>query len=189
MPDGNIYDIQAVNATIEGMLTQEKKFMFGGNQLVVTDKTNNLEARAFFDVNEPNRRGALGGWLGNIGGGHATLAEGEVSKDREDLVEIKISKLPAESEADIVSTGKGSWLENISFDGKPSIWDINMKGIVTEFRKPNYDKDDYRLLLISDSSTRGDAICIANEEWDASETLKHELEELQRHDAKLRKAA
>ena len=83
---------------------------------MITDKTNNIEARVNFDVNEPNRRGFLGGWVGNLGGGHEKLAEGEVSKDREDLCSIKISKLGAKSKADVLSTGKGSYLENISFD-------------------------------------------------------------------------
>jgi len=138
-------------------MTIQKRFTFSGN-LVITDKANNLEARVIFDCEEPNRRGYMGGW---VGGGHGKLKAGEVSKYREDLVTIKISNLPAKSAADVVSTGTGSYLEAISFDGKPPVWDVNMTNIKTKFRKPVYDKDDNHLLLVSDSAARPDAIAIS----------------------------
>lgn len=101
-----------------------------------------------------------------------------MSADREDLVKIKISKLPAKSEADVVSTGQGSYLESISFDGKEPVWDVNMKNIKTKFRKPLYEKDDPYLLLISDSACRPDAVAIYNKNWEEAEAKKHEMEEL-----------
>jgi len=127
MPCGTVYDITTPGAEITGIMTTHKRFCFSGN-LVITDKTNNLEARVFFDPNEPKRRGYLGGW---IGGGHGSLKAGQISENREDLVNIKISKLPAKNDKDVVSEGKGSYLESISFDGKPPIWDVNMKNTKT----------------------------------------------------------
>ena len=41
-----------------------------------------------FDINEPKRRGFMGGWMGGIGGGHDKLKEGEASGNREDLISI-----------------------------------------------------------------------------------------------------
>jgi len=64
-----------------------------------------------------------------------------------------------------------------------------MKGTKSNFRKPLYEKDDPNLLLISDSACRKDAVCISKQAWEEAEALKYEMEELQRHDAKLRKAA
>ena len=137
------------------MMTTQKKFTFSGN-LVITDLINGLEARAHFDVNEVKRRGYMGGW---VGGGHGKLKNGKVSENREDLCCVKISTLPAKSEADVVSTGTGSYLENLSFDDKPPIWDINMQGIKTNFKKP-IEGDETHYLLISDSACRLDAIAI-----------------------------
>ena len=116
----------------------------------------------------------MGGW---VGGGHGKLKKGVVSENREDLVTIKISTLPAKSDDDVVSTGTGSYLENISFDNKPPIWDINMKGIKTNFKKP-IEGDEAHYLLLSDSSCREDAIAITNKNWEVAENKKHEMEEL-----------
>lgn len=69
MPCGTVYDIQTPEAQITGIMTSQKKMTFTGN-LVITDTQNQLEARVFFDVNEPARRGYMGGWLG---GGHSKL--------------------------------------------------------------------------------------------------------------------
>jgi hypothetical protein len=121
LPDETIYDIQAPSGEVTGIMTTQKKFTFSGN-LIITDLVNGLEAKVYFDINEPKRRGYMGGW---VGGGHGKL-KGKISENREDLVTIKISTLPAKSDDDVVSTGTGSYLENISFDGKPPIWDINM---------------------------------------------------------------
>ena len=61
-----------------------------------------------------------------------------------------------------------------------------MKGLKTAFKKP--EKDSH-LNLPSDSSRRADGAAIMMEDWETAEAAKHELEQLQRHDAKLRKEA
>lgn len=180
LPDETIYDMQAPSGEVTGIMTTQKKFTFSGH-LIITDLVNGLEAKVYFDVNEPKRRGYMGGW---VGGGHGKL-KGKISENREDLVTIKISTLPAKSDEDVVSIGTGSYLENISFDGKPPIWDINMQGIKTNFKKPT-EGEEAKLLLISDSACRQDAIAITEKNWEVAEKVKHEMEELQRHDAKLR---
>lgn len=123
LPCGTIYDIQLPGGDITGLMSQNKRYVTAGT-LIVTDLVNNIEATVYYDCNEPKRRGFLGGW---IGGGHDNK-EGEVSKNREDLVRIEICKIPKKSKADIISIGEGSYLEKIAFDNKPPVWDVNMKG-------------------------------------------------------------
>ena len=108
LPDGTTYIIDPPGANLEGLMTTTKRFIFTG-ELHITDEKNGLKAVVTYDANEPNRSGYLGGW---IGGGHSNK-EGEVSKDREDLIKCEIFKLPGESKDDIISTGTGSYLENI----------------------------------------------------------------------------
>jgi hypothetical protein len=46
------------------------------------------------------------------------------------LIKIEISKPPGNKKEDIVSTGTGSYLENITFE-EEKMWDINTKGTYT----------------------------------------------------------
>ena len=89
-------------------MTSAKRFVYTG-ELHITDQKNGLKAVVIYDKNEKNREGYLGGW---IGGGHSNK-EGEISKDREDLIKCDIFKLPGTGKKDIVSSGTGSYLENI----------------------------------------------------------------------------
>ena len=114
LPNGVVYTIEPERKEITGLLMASKKLVLAGN-LIMTDVTNGLKAIVNFDINEPKRRGYLGGWMGGIGGGHDKLKEGETSANREDLIEIKILKAPGKSDKDIVSKGMGSYLENIIF--------------------------------------------------------------------------
>lgn len=75
---------------------------------------------------------------------------------------------------------EGSWLEGLNFDGK-SYWKFN-------------DHQAYRVLpkdlkrsLPSDCRNRMDLSELANGDMDSAGRWKHELEELQRKDRKLRK--
>lgn len=114
LPNGVVYTIEPERKEVTGLLLASKKLVLAGN-LIMTDVTNGLKAIVNFDINEPKRRGYLGGWMGGIGGGHEKLKEGETSANREDLIEIKILKAPGKSDKDIVSKGMGSYLENIIF--------------------------------------------------------------------------
>jgi hypothetical protein len=125
--------------------------------MIVTDIMNSLKAVVNFDINEPKRRGFLGGWMGGIGGGHEKLKEGESSANREDLISINILKAPGKSDKDLVSKGKGSYLEDITFDdSKEPMWHINMPGTINEFKKPSKSGDLSFHILPSDSSQRED---------------------------------
>ena len=59
----------------------------------------------------------------------------------------------------------------------------------TQFKKPHPDGDLGFHILPSDSSERDDGQAIDKKIWEEAEAKKHEMEQLQRHDAKLRKEA
>merc|ERR1712166_697834 len=186
LPNGGMYTIEPEKKEITGILTTSKKLVLAGN-LIITDVVNKLKAVVSFDVNEPKRRGFLGGWMGGIGGGHDKLKEGEISANREDLLEINILKAPGTSDKDIISKGSGSYLENITFvNDEKHTWDINMP-CKTEFKKPTKEGESGWHILPSDSSCRDDGAAINAKNWEEAEAKKHEMEQLQRHDAKLRK--
>ena len=142
-----------------------------------------------YDVNEPNRRGYLGGLLGGLGSGHGTIKPGECSENREDLINLIILKPPGKTEKDVLARGAGSYCENVRFGKADPIWDVNMKGIKSKFLKPKKASDLGYLILPSDSSKRPDGLAIIKKDWETAEAKKHEMEELQRHDKKLRTAA
>lgn len=136
LPDGTSYNIESSAVELTGLLTASKYLNLVGN-LIITDKRNGLRCVTTFDTEKGKRSGYLGGW---IGGGHGTVKEGEVSQYRSDLLKIEISKPPGNKKEDIVSTGTGSYLENITFE-EEKMWDINMKGTRTEFIKPSPDHE------------------------------------------------
>lgn len=81
----------------------------------------------------------------------------------------------------------GSYLENITFAAKVPqvIWTINDSHLVSKWTDPT----DKTMILPSDSQKREDLINIRTENWNEAENAKHELEELQRKDKKLRESA
>ena len=113
-----------------------------------------------YDVNEKNRRGLLGGWLGGLGSGHGDIKEGECSKDREDLINVMVLKPPGNSEKDVLAKGSGSYCENIKFGKDDPMWDVNMTGLKSRFIKPTKDSEFGYLVLPSDSCRRPDGIAI-----------------------------
>lgn len=122
---------------------------------------NGLRSVTSFDVEKGKRAGYLGGW---VGGGHGKVKTGEVSSYRTDLLKIEISKPPGNRKEDILSTGTGSYLENISFDEK-QIWDINMKGTRQSFLRPDENHGKAHYILQSDSIRRPDGMAILQEDW------------------------
>ena len=106
-----------------------------------------------------------------------------VLDNRSDLVTIEI----IEGEKTLAS-GEGSYLEHLTFGEGPqahTVWTINDEHLASEFNHP----EDKKLLLESDSCNRQDGVLIGLKKYEEAEAEKHRLEELQRHDKKLRTAA
>lgn len=113
-------------------------------------------------------------------------SSGKVLSDSLDISIYQINEQNQDpSKRKVLATGSGSWLGFIEFDGKP-YWQINQTyekwQLINEV-----DKDAY--LLPSDSTNRKDHQQLKVANYEQAEIEKHTLEELQRHDKKLRVAA
>ena len=81
-----------------------------------------------------------------------------------------------------MAEGFGSYLEQVTFDEKQgSLWSIDQEHMKSVWSMPeNY------MVLPSDNTKREDLKLIAAKDWKNAEDTKHRLEELQRHDKKIR---
>lgn len=110
-------------------------------------------------------------------------------KELTDLIDISIYKEAVGEKGAIVktvlATGCGSWLSFVEFEGE-TFWSIEQK--YPEWQVPSglHGQDK---MLQSDSSTRMDYNLIKIKMFDDAEKFKHEMEEAQRADKKLRSEA
>lgn len=137
--------------------------------------TNGVNATITYDAMKNKRTGY---WSSFVKGSDKPNEHG-VLDNRSDLLEIKLT-----DDADFeIGNGSGSYLESIKFDNRV-FWSIKDKHMVSKWAAPAPEH-----ILPSDSSRRTDLIAITAENWEEAEAQKHELEELQRHDKKLREAS
>lgn len=158
--------------------------------LVVTDHINKLEATVTY--NPPKNEG--GGMMKSL---KSKLFKSKDQKEQQlsDYFTIQIcqkalnSSTKKDKDKVVVSEGSGSWLEYVEFDGKV-YWTVNDE--IPQWLSPNDEtlKEEHReFLLPSDSSQRPDLKQMLTKTFDQAEKEKHELEELQRKDKRLRQQA
>jgi len=92
-------------------------------------------------------------------------------------------QLPSSNDKEVLSKLEGSWLGSIEFDGK-RYWSIDE---MSEPQRIFPKKAVESVTLPSDARYREDLIHLASGDIEAATKWKHELEERQRYDAKLRK--
>lgn len=107
------------------------------------------------------------------------------AKPLTDTIAISIYQPSKNGERHILSSGSGSWLSHIEFDGK-LFWKLDEP--YEKWRLPN-EIGDSEYLLESDSSRRGDMKYLIEKNFEMAEKTKHEMEEVQRKDKKARLAA
>jgi hypothetical protein len=149
-------------------------------QLKVTDVKEQIHAVTTFDPKVSRRTGYWTSW---VKGSDKLNKETGVDDNRRDLVMIEVCK-ETPKEKTVYSEGYGSYLESITFgEGKKAqtLWTIDQGHLAAEWGMPSAD-----MIIPSDSSVRPDSIAIKQEKWDEAHARKHELEELQRHDKRLR---
>ena len=85
-----------------------------------------------------------------------------------------------------LSSGEGNWLSYLSLDNEV-VW--RLKDDVPGWLPRTEVMSDGTKVLPSDMDRRGDIPHIIKKEWEEAEHAKVEMEELQRHDRRLRAAA
>lgn len=181
LPDGTKYSMQNAECLIEN-LTAPAKTLNVVEEIELRDLTNNWLARVTFDANAAKRNK---GMMSRMLGGKDKPDKNGVMPNRRDLLKIEIIELSEDGDSELIDTGNGSYLEQVTYDndGEPC-WTIN-----DECHPTVWSKETIAKLLPSDSYQRADLNFIIEKKWDEAEAAKHELEELQRHDKKLRTAA
>lgn len=106
-----------------------------------------------------------------------TLNIGKVKRKPEDCFTGEITR-----DGTVVSQVKGSYMGHMDFDDE-RYWDLRESPF---FKLNNKPKDES---LLSDTRWREDLSNLANGEVETAQEFKHQLEEAQRHDRKLREAA
>ena len=82
--------------------------------------------------------------------------------------------------------GEGNWLSHLVIDGE-LVWELTED--VPQWCPRTEVMSDGTKILPSDMDRRGDIPHMIRKEWEEAEEEKVKMEELQRHDARLRKAA
>jgi hypothetical protein len=180
LPDGTQYKLEQPKCQIDGILTSTKVLTVI-EEMELRDLTNLLTARVKFDAQESKRTTGMMRFVK----GSDTKDKNGVYQNRKDLLSIEIVQLSEDADSEVLDRGYGSWLEKIQYanDDEP-MWTIN-----SEVLKSEWLDEPAIMVLESDSHKRKDLIAIREKEWETAEAVKVELEELQRHDKKLRDEA
>lgn len=180
LPDGTKYALEQPKCTIEGIMSAQKVLNVV-DEMELRDLTNLFSARVSFDAQKSKR---TTGMMRFVKGSDKVGKDG-VYQNRKDLINVEIIKLSEDAESEVVDRGTGSYLEKIQFenDDEP-MWTIN-----SEVLRSAWLAEPPIMVLESDSTKRPDLHAIAAKDWDNAEAAKHELEELQRKDKKLREEA
>eukprot|EP01017_Pseudomicrothorax_dubius_P010057 TRINITY_DN1353_c0_g2_i6.p1 TRINITY_DN1353_c0_g2~~TRINITY_DN1353_c0_g2_i6.p1 ORF type:complete len:330 (-),score=24.72 TRINITY_DN1353_c0_g2_i6:99-1088(-) len=144
--------------------------------ITCTDHTNGLTALVTFSDDGSGRISKLASAVKNWWNGTKNSTPSDhftVNIFREQKIEGQ-----NQTQTEILSEGSGSWLEYVQFDGVV-YWRISDK-----IEPWNSDEE---ILLPSHSQSRLDSILIKAKEYDKAQIEKERLEELQRHDAKIRR--
>lgn len=95
----------------------------------VSDSDNGVYAEVKFDAMKEKRTGY---WTSFIKGSDKLNKDTGKLDNRSDLLSISIT-----DDADCqISTGEGSYLEQVVFDGGRVFWDINDLGMISDFHAP-----------------------------------------------------
>eukprot|EP01022_Parablepharisma_sp_SALTPOND_P024981 TRINITY_DN565_c0_g1_i1.p2 TRINITY_DN565_c0_g1~~TRINITY_DN565_c0_g1_i1.p2 ORF type:complete len:478 (-),score=26.90 TRINITY_DN565_c0_g1_i1:1566-2855(-) len=155
---------------ITGLMFGKRKFKYYG-ELLVEDQTNGLYG--VIKIGNNVKQGFFASFLTKKPNKDDNIT-GFITKNRE-LFEKPPEGNP--STKDVLSYCEGSWIDNITFDGEP-YWEIEKVPLV------DFTRSEEK--LPSDSSLRPDIIALEKGNQDEAQKYKDELENLQRHDRKVR---
>lgn len=194
LKDGTTYTFQDPKYILEGLI-KGPMCQYYTNESKIIDETNNLELNIVYD---PSSDKSYSGMMKRAWKWGSKKSESdEQRKFRNDDIAIQIfqrgnvdsqTKSSAQKgiEKVILATGSGSWLSHVEFEGECH-WRI--QDDIPQWL-PSLDKtSDGMIRLPSDMNNRNDIPLIFARDWDKAEEEKAKLEQLQRHDTKLRQEA
>lgn len=177
--DGSVIKISNPEMRIDGLMMGDRTINYA-KSFTVTDQTNDLVAETTFNYVET-------GTLSKIGSTFKSFFTSSTSdKPVFDTFSVVVCHHTKNRETNavmksIVTKGSGSWLSHIEFDGR-IYWKI--ANTITDLWNCNRDNK-----LQSDSTYRLDSKYIREKKYDRAQKEKDILENVQRNDAKLRKAS
>jgi len=167
--DGARITYHMPSVCLSGTLWGERIFQWTG-KLPFEDKKNGLKAEIVFN---PDKKGGIVAYI--------PFSWSSSPSSPTDTIrgEITLTTNPKEAPK-VVSRFEGSWIDGISFDGKPYWTKQQFKPFVCRGESPAN-------ALPSDCQFRSDLIALKSKNEELSQTLKTKMEEAQRYDNKLRK--
>lgn len=171
--DGTVHSVITPRAVSTGITLGDRTYNIYGS-LYVIDHENDFIA--IIDFN-PDERGMLGKWFSSKDS-YPDYFKGKITR----LSHCKFNKTeltytPREKATTFVKIS-GEWTEYCSFDDE-KYWDRN-SAVYAKLTSMKY-------ILPSDSTLRLDRNALIEDNEEKAQTLKHQLEEIQRNDRKLRK--
>jgi len=174
--DGTIIQFHPGKFTMSGILMGRRLFNYEGN-FIARDLTNNLIC--VFELNPKDERGFFSKLFSSSNSEHfPDYFKGFIAEEKNVKYCKKTDKYSVEKEA-ILSNAEGEFTNYINFDGKP-YWE-NGSMAASKIGRQNYT-------LQSDSLFRNDLILFKQDKIEMAQYAKMTLEDVQRKDAKLRKA-
>jgi len=168
--DGTRITYHMPRVCLSGTLWGDRVFQWTGS-IPFEDKKNGFKADIVFN---PDKKGGIGAYIPFSWSSSTPTAEDTVRG------EITVTKNPKIELPRTVSRCEGSWIDGISFDGKP-FWTKQ------QYKPFACRSETSQSSLPSDCQFRPDLIALKNKNEELSQSLKTKMEEAQRYDNKLRK--
>jgi len=172
-PDGTRITYDMPGMILTGILWGDRVFQWSGT-IPFEDKKNGLKADIVFNPDKKTgliRYISAFAWPSSSNPTFVDHIRGEISQTIKGKEQVKV-----------VSKIEGSWIDKITFDGQV-YW---AKRQYKPFKPMGAPVSE---ALPSDSQFREDLTALAKNNVEMSQQLKNKLEDLQRHDSKLRKAS
>ncbi|CDW73094.1 UNKNOWN [Stylonychia lemnae] len=170
--DGGQITIKDPIAEISGLTYGDRIHNYIGRGYYI-DTVNNIEAEVVYNPKDESE-------------GFFSRFWGSKKSQLTDIIQVRICKVYSDGAKQRLATGFGSWLSHLEFDGQ-IVWKLDDK--YDEWLIPSVDIEDSEQLLPSDSHNRPDLQPLIDRAFEVAEKNKVMMEELQRHDKKLRLAS
>eukprot|EP00347_Sterkiella_histriomuscorum_P017855 403347716 len=174
--DGGRISITDPTIQISGLTYGDRIHNYIGNA-IYRDEVNKIEAEIIYNPTEST------GYLSSLKSKWWSSKKQPLT----DIIEVRISQVSDSGQKVLLETGTGSWLSHLEFNGE-TYWQLSDVYNEWLLPQPIDGSEEAVKVLPSDSQNRGDMKNLIDRNFDQAEKNKIDMEELQRHDKKLRVA-